>query len=138
MISEMMQCFHLCWKRKGLLVTSLAADLEMSRFRNGLREKVLLLMLQSLVHLRQLMFGIRNLANGTQRLRSTGNMMCFVATEYLFSAIINLEGEELASKRSGRESTSYCGRACRISCNLQRSQAILTRVDEQMIISVEF
>ena len=72
----------------------------------------------------------------------------FAGTDYLFSAVvfetlgaINLEGEELlrmifrfASKRLGREFTSYCGRAwARISCNLQRSvsQAILTRVDGQ-------
>ena len=52
---------------------------------------------------------------------------------------INVEGEEVlrmlfrfASKRLGREFTSYCGRAwARVSCNLQRSvsQAILTRID---------
>ena len=70
----------------------------------------------------------------------------FAGTDYLFSAVvfetlgaINTEGEELlrmifrfASKRLGREFTSYCGRAwARISCNLQRSvsQAILTRID---------
>jgi hypothetical protein len=74
----------------------------------------------------------------------------FAGTEYLFSAVVfetlgavNVEGEELlrmifrfASKRLGREFTSYCGRAwARLSCNLQRSvsQAILTRVDEQLI-----
>ena len=70
----------------------------------------------------------------------------FADTNYLFSAMvfetlgaINTEGEEIlhmlfrfASKRLGREFTSYCGRAwARISCNLQRSvsQAILTRTD---------
>ena len=67
----------------------------------------------------------------------------FVGTNYIFSAMvfetldtINSEGEEVlrmlfrfASKRLGREFSSYCGRAwARISCNLQRSvsQAILT------------
>ena len=70
----------------------------------------------------------------------------FVGTNYISSAMvfetsgaINLEGEEVlrmlfrfASKRLGREFSSYCGRAwARISCNLQRSvsQAILTRTD---------
>ena len=70
----------------------------------------------------------------------------FADTNYLFSAMvfetlgaINTEGEEIlrmlfrfASKRLGREFTSYCGRAwARISCNSQRSvsQAILTRTD---------
>jgi len=70
----------------------------------------------------------------------------FKDTNYFFSAMvfetlgaINVESEEvlrmifrLASKRLGREFTSYCGRAwARVSCNLQRSvsQAILTRID---------
>jgi hypothetical protein len=71
----------------------------------------------------------------------------FKDTNYFFSPMvfdlgaINVEGEEVrrmifrfASKRLGREFTSYCGRAwARISCNLQRSvaQAILTRIDGQ-------
>jgi hypothetical protein len=71
-----------------------------------------------------------------------------VGTDYFFGAMvfetlgaINVEGEEIlqqlfrfASKRLGREFTSYCGRAwARVSCNLQRSvsQAILTRIDGQ-------
>src|SRR4051794_13188166 len=51
---------------------------------------------------------------------------------------VNVEGEEVlkqlfrfASKRLGREFTSYCGRAwARVSCNLQRSvsQEILNRI----------
>ena len=76
----------------------------------------------------------------------------FVDTKYLFSALVfetlgaeNTEGEEVlkqlflfASKRLGREYTSYCGRAwARLSCNLQRSvaQAILTRIDEREILT---
>ena len=69
----------------------------------------------------------------------------FKGTDYFFSAMVfetlgavNVEGEEVlkqlfrfASKRLGRESTSYCGRAwARVSCNLQRSvsQEILNRI----------
>ena len=76
----------------------------------------------------------------------------FEGTEYFFSAMVfetlgavNTEGEEVlkqlfrfASKRLGREFTSYCGRAwARISCNLQRSvaQAILSRVDGKELCS---
>ena len=55
---------------------------------------------------------------------------------------VSTEGEDIflkqlfrfASKRLGREFTSYCGRAwARVSCNLQRSvsQAILSRIDGQ-------
>ena len=74
----------------------------------------------------------------------------FVGTDYLFSAMVfetlgavNTEGEEVlkqlfrfASKRLGREFTSYCGRAwARISCNLQRSvaQSILSRIDGKSV-----
>ena len=108
----------------------------MSHLRNGLREKVWLLMSQSPVRLLLLMCEWLHPAYD----------LSFVGTNYLFSAMvfetlgaINTEGEELlqmlfrfASKRLGREFTSYCGRAwARISCNLQRSvsQAILTRID---------
>ena len=76
----------------------------------------------------------------------------FEGTEYFFSAMVfetlgavNTEGEEVlkqlfrfASKRLGREFTSYCGRAwARISCNLQRSvaQAILSRIDGKELCS---
>ena len=60
----------------------------------------------------------------------------FESTNFIFSAMvfetlsaINVEGEEVlrqlfrfAAKRTGREFTSYCGRAwARFSCNLQRS-----------------
>ena len=72
--------------------------------------------------------------------------LSFESTHFIFSAMvfetlgaINVEGEEVlrqlfrfAAKRTGREFTSYCGRAwARFSCNLQRSvsQAILTRID---------
>ena len=75
--------------------------------------------------------------------------LSFESTNFIFSAMvfetlgaINVEGEEVlrqlfrfAAKRTGREFTSYCGRAwARFSCNLQRSvsQAILTRIDSSV------
>ena len=73
--------------------------------------------------------------------------LSFESTNFIFSTMvfetlgaINVEGGKevlrrlfrFAAKRTGREFTSYCGRAwARFSCNLQRSvsQAILTRID---------
>ena len=67
----------------------------------------------------------------------------FENTDFIFSALvfetlgaINVEGEEVlrqlfrfVAKRTGREFTSYCGRAwARFSCG-SVSQAILTRID---------
>ena len=73
-------------------------------------------------------------------------ILSFESTNFILSAMvfetlgaINVDGVlrqlfRFAAKRTGREFTSYCGRAwARFSCNLQRSvsQAILTRIDDR-------
>src|SRR5690348_8161860 len=98
MISEMTQCFHLCWKRKGFLITLLAVDLQKWAEGKGLAIDVAVTSPLAPTYIRH-----KEPCEWYAATQKHGKYdLTFAGTEYLFSAVvfetlgaINVEGEEL-------------------------------------------